>query len=154
MLCELQQKKQNLRIIDIVPLATNDMELFEIKYCYDGLKNEQVGTMVRFASYICALARANLYRAIELVDRTLRPWYGDEITVAYVDTDSMAIKIDRGFTVQQRMDLEVVFQRLEQVTLEYNEVCDREEQCRREILLHEEELQLSEDVEKARETML
>lgn len=68
-----------------------DDELYEIRYWWGDIDNQrghQIGSLIRFSSYISLLTSINLFRGINMVHRVL----GGQ-SIAYIDTDSIIVDL-------------------------------------------------------------
>lgn len=88
----LSLEKPGFEIISIHPIVTVNAEIYEVKYTYDEVDIFQIGMLKRFASYITAVARTNLFRMIINIEQNYK-----QARVVYADTDSVFVDISAGF---------------------------------------------------------
>lgn len=92
-----ETRNEGFAIVGMEHVLNLNTELYELRYICDGHEYSQIGGLVRFASYICALSRTNLYRMIQHVHNVLGRDYPQQMCVTYVDTDSVAVRVCKGF---------------------------------------------------------
>lgn len=88
MLSMLDLQHEHINNLRVEQVPSNKIDIYQVKFRKNNSENNYKGTTVRFASYITAKARCQLFEGIYAIAKV----YGIEHT-AYTDTDSIHIEI-------------------------------------------------------------